>query len=136
MPAHLVVDSAPTARNSPYSRVSMWACCVRRMTDLGLELCELEASAVELEDVDCLGRVGLRVCGGRCLDVGRVLSLGACQGVRRRRGWTGSATLQFLHFQTKLASPRLPLISFCSKRLTETKLGCVSRHDVHCTLNV
>jgi hypothetical protein len=106
------------------------------VTDLGLELCELEASAVELEDVDRLGRVGLRVRGGRRLDAGRVLSLGACQGVRRRRGGTGRATLQFLHFQTKLASPRLPLISFTSKRLSETQLGCVSRHDVHCTLNV
>jgi hypothetical protein len=44
--------------------------------------------------------------------------------------------LQFLHLHTKLASPLLPLTSFCSKRLTETMLGCVSRHEVHWTLKV
>lgn len=54
---------------------------------------------------------------------------------RHKKG-QGRETLQFLHFQTKLASPRLPLMSFCSKRLTETKLGCVSRQEVHWTLNM
>lgn len=63
-------------------------------------------------------------------------------------------TLQFLHFHTKLASPLLPDCSFCScattsalrsqplsrschtKRLNVIQFGWVSRHDVHCTLNV
>lgn len=61
-------------------------------------------------------------------------------------------TLQFLHRQTKCASPREPESSFCSyfkletglvgsrgaltKRLKLTQFGCVSRQDVHCTLKV
>lgn len=62
-------------------------------------------------------------------------------------------TLQFLHRHTKFASPLLPDCSLDSsvavsldvdlkagdgptKRLTDTQFGCVSRHDVHWTLNV
>lgn len=44
--------------------------------------------------------------------------------------------LQALHRQTKFASPLLPEMSVDSKRLIETQLRCVSRHDVHWTLNV
>ena len=55
---------------------------------------------------------------------------------QKRVGGGGVLTLQFLHFHTKFASPLLPLTSFCSNRLTDTQFGCVSRHEVHCTLNV
>lgn len=44
--------------------------------------------------------------------------------------------LHDLHFQTKLASPLLPLISLDSNRLTLTGFGCTSRQDVHWTLKV
>jgi hypothetical protein len=77
MPANLVPVSAPVARNSPCTHVSRtgarWGCT--ESTDLGLEVCKLQPSAVELENVDRLGRVCLGVRGRRGLDVGRVLSL-------------------------------------------------------------
>jgi hypothetical protein len=41
---------------------------------VSLELCELEASTVEFENVDQLGGVRERVAGGGSLDVGRVLA--------------------------------------------------------------
>lgn len=140
MPENLVPESVPVARNSPYTLMIsiVWRALggAHESTHLGLELGELEPPAVKLEYIYRRGRVCLFVRGRRGFDVRRVLSL-PCPSARV--GETGSRaeeTLQFLHLQTKLASPLLPLISFCSKRLTETKLACVSRHDVHCTLNV
>jgi hypothetical protein len=115
---------------SLHPRSSTW-----QFANLCLELGKLEPSTVELEYVDCLRRVCLWICSGRGLDARRVFPLQDCQGMLDIAG-TGTATLQFLHRQTKFASPLLPLTSFFSKRLTEMKLGCVSRHDVHCTLNV
>jgi hypothetical protein len=50
-------------------------CACRKKLALGLELGELQASAVELEYVDLLGWVGLWVCCRRGLDVRRVFSL-------------------------------------------------------------
>jgi hypothetical protein len=41
---------------------------------VSLELCKLEASAVEFENVDQFGGVRERVAGGGSLDVGRVLA--------------------------------------------------------------
>jgi hypothetical protein len=77
MPANLVPVSAPVARNSPYTHVSRtgarWGCAW--CTDLGLEVCELQSSAVKLENVHRLGRVRLGVRGRRGLDIGRVLPL-------------------------------------------------------------
>jgi hypothetical protein len=137
MPANLVPVSDPVARNSPYNRINMHTLLARsQSTNFRFELGELKPSTIKLEYVYRLGRVGLFVRLRRRLDVSRVFSLSACQHYASSMlGWA-RATLQFLHFQTKLASPLLPLISFCSKRLIETKLGCVSRHEVHWTLNV
>jgi hypothetical protein len=80
------------------------------VTDLGLELCELEASAVELEDVDRLGRVGLRVRGGRRLDAGRVLSLGDGQGdlavlALPDKVGLAAATAHFVHLEAAERDP-------------------------------
>lgn len=76
--------------------------------------------------------------GSRCFDyVCSVLTLVSDISIIGRfiSGCPG-LTLQLLHLQTKLASPRLPDCSFFSKRETETQFGCISRHEVHCTLNV
>lgn len=178
---NLVLESTPSASQSPcsvsdciFSRI-LWF-VLWPWTHLRLELDKLEAAAVKLENVLRLGRLDLRVglCTG--LDRSRGLSLldvSACFVVivwlvLHARGNDNvlacpQPTLQFLHFQTKLASPRPPLISFCScvvsiavrnisvnssskedtgmvyqrtKRLTPTQLACVSRQDVHWTLNV
>ena len=106
-----------------------------RNTYIGLELDKLKPSAVELEYVLHLRWIRSFIGSGRGLDIRRVFTLRNNISNKSTPEETVRKTLQFLHFHTKLASPLLPLISFCSKRLTDTQLGCVSRHDVHCTLN-
>jgi hypothetical protein len=82
-------------------------------THLSLELGKFQPSAIELEYVHCLGRIGLCIGRRRCLDVRRMFSLEAFSAGMVY--WRGAvSTLQFLHFQTKLASPLLPLTSFMS----------------------
>jgi len=42
------------------------------------------------------------------------VTCGSCQSFQTGRAEGAQPTLQFLHFHTKLASPRLPLISLFS----------------------
>jgi hypothetical protein len=123
MEANLVPDSAPLASKSPFIHFSIHANqCGSISTHFSLELGKLQPSAIELEYVYRFGRIGL--CVGRrcCLDVRRMFSLEAFSaGMVYRRG--AVSTLQFLHFQTKLASPLLPLTSFISYALMRMDLG-------------
>jgi hypothetical protein len=86
-------------------------------TNLRKELGELETPAIELDNLLGLCGFGLLVRGWGGLDGGRRLPLPKTHnyGQMALKRLTGVRyTLQFLHFHTKLASPRLPLISLFS----------------------
>lgn len=126
MLSNLVPDSRPVALHSPYLAQSrqlptstpqhvLWLA-----SHIRLELYKLQAAAVKRDNVLALGRLALRVDGGRGGDGGGMFALRM-----DRRGQPLALlprlvfaclrrTLQFLQRQTKLASPLLPLISFCS----------------------
>jgi len=80
---------------------------------LWLEFHKLQSAAVKLNEPLGLGRLCLLIRLWGSLDGSRRFPL---QGVSVliTGGELESLTLQFLHFHTKLASPRLPLISFVS----------------------
>jgi hypothetical protein len=82
---------------------------------LWLELDKLKTTTVELDYPLGFGRLRLLVCIGGSLDRGRRftlhLSLSSSSFINEDQT---ERTLQFLHFQTKLASPLLPLISLSS----------------------
>lgn len=106
MPANLVPESRPVAKNSPSALNSVNSRPLqsnsRMLTVLGGSLCSyIRGAALMLAECSL------------------------CHTSQRgpQPVWKCEPTLQFLHFQTKLASPLLPLTSFCSKRLTETRLG-------------
>jgi uncharacterized membrane protein len=86
-------------------------------TYIWLELDEFKTSAVELDDLLGLGGVAVGVGLGCFFDGCRVFSLVKQMSTHQTilsEASKNEQTLQFLHFQTKLASPLLPDTSFCS----------------------
>lgn len=79
---------------------------------LGFEFGKLKSSAVELDKLLGFWRLSLLIGRGCCLDGCRRLALEIYEFPFHRSDVY--PTLQFLHFQTKLASPLLPLISLFS----------------------
>jgi hypothetical protein len=103
-------------------------------TYVWLEVRKLEASAVDLDKVLGLCRRVLLILDGGCFD-GRT-------GFSLSEGWPHQylmgppvcvlqglllLTLQFLHFHTKFASPRLPDCSFISCGTASDKADLIKR---------
>lgn len=86
------------------------------LTYISLEIRKLQPTRINLYDILCLGGRLCLICSWRCFDRSAGFSLSRVSSISKPVVVRNSQTLQFLHRQTKFASPRLPDWSFISCR--------------------